>query len=80
MLSLVQQKPLSLRLKNFLLWMANKFGREEDEGVLIDASITHQEIAEVLNTTRVTITRLFAEFEQRGVISRKGRRISLLKK
>lgn len=80
MLSLVQQKPLSLRLKNFLLWMANKFGREEDEGVLIDASITHQEIAEALNTTRVTITRLFSEFEQEGIIARRGRRISLLKK
>lgn len=61
MIGLVQQKPLSLRLNNFLLWMADKFGREEDGGIVIDAFITHQEIGEALNTTRVTITRLFSE-------------------
>lgn len=79
LLGLVQQKPLSIRLKNFLLWMGDKFGYEEENGILIDTSITHQEIAEALNTTRVTVTRLLAEFEQRGIILRRGRRISLLK-
>jgi len=38
----------------FLLWLSNKFGRELKQGKLIELVITHQEIADVLNTTRVT--------------------------
>jgi len=77
LLSIVHLKPISLRLWKFLLWLSEKFGRNVDQDKVIDLNITHQEIAEVLNTTRVTITRLLQQFEEEGLLLRYKRRIIL---
>ncbi len=78
LLSIVHTKPMSLRLGKFLLWLSEKFGRDVEQGKLIDLNITHQEISEVLNTTRVTVTRLLQQFEEQGDLLRYKRRIILL--
>jgi len=77
LLAIVHRKPISLRLWQFLVWLSEKFGRDVEQGKLIDLNITHQEIAEVLNTTRVTITRLLQQFEEEGTLLRHTRRIIL---
>ncbi len=43
LLSIVHRKPMSLRLWQFLLWLSEKFGREVEQGKLLDLHITHQE-------------------------------------
>ncbi|MBD2559414.1 Crp/Fnr family transcriptional regulator [Nostoc sp. UIC 10607] len=77
LLSIVHRKPISLRLWQFLVWLSKKFGRDVDKGKLIDLNITHQDIAEVLNTTRVTVTRILQQFEEEGTVFRHKRRIIL---
>lgn len=77
LLSIVHRKPVALRLWQFLVWLSEKFGRDLEQGRLIELYITHQEIAEVLNTTRVTVTRLLQQFEVEGVLVRYKRRIIL---
>ncbi|MDZ8093395.1 MAG: Crp/Fnr family transcriptional regulator [Nostoc sp. DedQUE05] len=77
LLSIVHQKPISLRLWQFLVWLSEKFGRDVDKGKLIDLNVTHQDIAEVLNTTRVTVTRLLQQLEEEGTVLRHKRRIIL---
>ncbi len=77
LLSIVHQKPTSLRLWKFLIWLSEKFGRNLDKGRLIDLYVTHQDIAEVLNTTRVTVTRLIQKFEEEGKLLRHKRSIIL---
>ncbi|MBD2447258.1 Crp/Fnr family transcriptional regulator [Nostoc sp. FACHB-152] len=77
LLSIVHLKPISLRLWKFLVWLSDKFGRNIERDKVIDINITHQEIAEVLNTTRVTITRLLQQFEEEGVLLRYKRQIIL---
>ncbi|MBD2776429.1 Crp/Fnr family transcriptional regulator [Iningainema tapete] len=77
LLSIVHRKPISLRLWQFLIWLSEKFGRNVEQGRLIDLNVTHQEMAEVLNTTRVTVTRLLQEFEEQGTLLRYKRRIIL---
>ena len=62
-----------------LSWLAKKFGREVETGHLIDLRSTHQEIAEMLGTTRVTITRTLIQFEQQGLIHRLPLRRIVLK-
>lgn len=57
-------------LIKLLTWLAKKFGRVVETGQLIDLRLTHQDIAEILGTTRVTITRTLSQFEQQGVIHR----------
>ncbi|OUL29409.1 replication/maintenance protein [Nostoc sp. T09] len=77
LLSIVHRKPISQRLWQFLVWLSEKFGREVEDGKLLALNVTHQEIAEVLNTTRVTITRLLQQFEEEGQILRNKRRMIL---
>jgi CRP-like cAMP-binding protein len=77
LLSIVHRKPIALRLWYFLLWLSEKFGCEVEHGKLVDLNITHQEIAEVLNTTRVTVTRLLQQFEEEGKLFRQKRRMIL---
>ncbi|MBW4690642.1 MAG: Crp/Fnr family transcriptional regulator [Lyngbya sp. HA4199-MV5] len=60
-------------------WLAKKFGREVETGHLIDLRLTHQDIAEMLGTTRVTITRTLSQFEQQGLIHRLPLRRIVLK-
>lgn len=77
LLSIVHRKPISLRLWQFLVWLSEKFGRDVEKGKLIELNVTHQEMAEVLNTTRVTVTRLLQQFEDEGNLLRHKRRIIL---
>lgn len=77
LLSIVHRKPVSLRLWQFLLWLAQKFGRDVDKGRLIDLGVTHQEMAEVINTTRVSVTRMLQQFEEEGMLIRHQRRLIL---
>lgn len=55
-----------------LTWLAKKFGSEVDKGHLIDLGLTHQDIAELLGITRVTVTRTLGSLEQQGVIQRQS--------
>lgn len=75
LLSIIHRKPVSLRLWQFLNWLSQKFGRQVDSGQLIDITITHQEIAEVINTTRVSVTRMLQQFEQEGILLRHQRQL-----
>lgn len=77
LLSIIHRKPVSLRLWQFLIWLSQKFGRDVDRGRLIDIGVTHQEMAEVINTTRVSVTRMLQQFEEEGRLKRHQRRLIL---
>lgn len=77
LLSIVHQNPISLRLWQFLVWLGQKFGCDVEQGRLIDLWLTHQEIAEVINTTRVSVTRILQQFESEGILLRHQRRFIL---
>jgi CRP-like cAMP-binding protein len=63
-------KTVEVMLIKLLAWLAKKFGRQVENGHLIDLQLTHQDIAEMLNSTRVTITRILMNLEERGLIDR----------
>jgi CRP-like cAMP-binding protein len=56
------------RLLRFLNWLAERFGDRVEGGRLIRVRLTHQEIAESIGATRVTITRELSELERQGKI------------
>jgi len=67
-------------LAQLLQWLGAKFGRDVSAGYLIDLRLTHQELAEAIGTTRVTVTRLLKLFEQEKLISRIRGHIVILPK
>lgn len=78
LLCIIRSERMYQRLLKILIWLAQKFGREVKQGQLIELRLTHQELAEVAGTTRVTVTRLLNQFEQEGKISRPYRHCILL--
>ncbi len=58
------------KLMNHLGWIARKFGCDIPEGRAIDLRLTHQELAELVGTTRVTVTRLLGELEKEELLYR----------
>lgn len=57
------------RIISFLLTMGQRFGRQTDEGLLIDAPLRHQDIASSVNATRETTSRELAALERKGLLS-----------
>ena len=57
------------RIARALTRLARQAGRRTGDGVLIDLALTRQDIAEMTGTTRFTISRTLAEWEQRGIVS-----------
>ncbi|MGF1604299.1 MAG: Crp/Fnr family transcriptional regulator [Thermosynechococcaceae cyanobacterium] len=62
------------RFRTFLHWLAEKLGQHSGEECFIPLPLTHQDIAEVIDSSRVTVTRLIGQFEREGTLSwsRKG--------
>jgi CRP-like cAMP-binding protein len=50
----------------------------DSRGIIIDLKITHQEIAEMVGTSRETVTRTLARLQKNGIIQMENRRIVLL--
>lgn len=79
LLCIVRQERVHHRLLQLFVWLAHKFGRAVELGQLIDLHLTHQSLAETIGTTRVTVTRLLAKFEQQGIVRRQNRHFILLR-
>jgi CRP-like cAMP-binding protein len=63
-------KKVETMLIKLLAWLSHKFGSEVEQGRLIDMRLTHEDLAELIGSTRVTITRILGQFEQEGLIDR----------
>lgn len=56
------------RLARVLLRLVRQVGRKVDEGVLIDLSVSQQDLAEMSGTTLYTVSRTFSQWEKQGLI------------
>ncbi len=61
------------RLLQFACWLAESFGQPTGYGRLITVRLTHQEIAETIGTSRVTVTRFIKHLEAKGLLRWSGR-------
>jgi CRP/FNR family transcriptional regulator len=61
----------SEKLARMLLELAAE-GEQTKEGVRVKLSLTHEEIAQVIGTSRETVTRLLANFRRRQMATLKG--------
>lgn len=71
-----QTEALLIRL---LAWLAKRFGRQIEQGQLIDLRLTHQDLADLVGLTRVTVTRVLNDLEQQGFIQRRRRQAIVFK-
>jgi CRP/FNR family transcriptional regulator, nitrogen oxide reductase regulator len=67
------------RVAHALLRLARQVGRQTDRGLLIDLSLSRQDIAEMTGTTMFTASRLLSAWEQQGIIESGRERVVILK-
>lgn len=79
LMTIKQYRPVNTALMELLKWLGSKFGHSTKNGISIELRLTHQQIAETLGITRVTVTRLLNTFEQEGSIDRSSNAKIILK-
>ncbi len=57
------------RLRSLLVQLAQDFGQVGPNGVRIKVRLTHHQLATIIGTTRVTVTRLLRDFKAEGWLS-----------
>ena len=71
-------KSANAKVASLLISLGNQYGKEHKNGVLINYSITHQEIGNIIATTRETVSYAFMEFRHLGLIDTVKRRTLIL--
>lgn len=66
------------RLASQILHFSKQFGEKTERGILINISLTHQEYADLLGASRVTVTKTLNLFQSEGVIDTVNRRILVI--
>ena len=69
--------PSERRLAKVLLGIAEKLGVPEGEYLKLDQKISHEELSQIVGTTRPRITAFIQGFRQQGLIVTVGRAISV---
>ena len=66
LLKIVHCRQTEQRLLHFVCWLARRFGKPTPAGIAVSIRLTHQDIADAIATTRVTVTRLLKKVEREG--------------
>jgi len=69
LLAIAGQRRVEDRLQQLLLLMKREIGESVPEGTRLRVRLTHQNLANAIGTTRVTITRLLSKLKSEGAIS-----------
>ena len=65
------EMPVGARVTRALLRLAKRFGQPSDDtqGVKLPLALTHEDLADLTGSSRVTITRILGELRNEGVLS-----------
>jgi hypothetical protein len=69
LLAIAGLKRIEDRLSALLYLLKQNFGKEENEKIRLCCRFTHQNLADTIGSTRVTITRLMKDFQTQGWLS-----------
>ena len=70
-------REVSARLARLLLNLGERFGETTGSGTLINVRLTHQDLANMIVSTREAVSKVMSEFQRLGLIEVRNRRIRL---
>jgi CRP/FNR family transcriptional regulator, cyclic AMP receptor protein len=70
-------KDVGSKLAELLLRLGSEHGVEHRRGLVLGLKITHQEMANLIGSTRETVSLTLSQFKRKGYIHTEGRRIIL---
>jgi CRP-like cAMP-binding protein len=79
LLAIAGEHPIEDRLRLLLQFLGRELGQEMDRGVRLSVRLTHEQIASLAVTTRVSVTRIFIEFRKEGWLEVDAKRHLLIR-
>jgi len=70
--------PFRDRLQWILQHLASRFGVRDSRGILLTPELSHDDLAEMIASSRPMVSRLVAEFIERGELARQGKHYILI--
>jgi CRP/FNR family transcriptional regulator, global nitrogen regulator len=70
-------REVSARLATLLLHLADRFGETNGSGTVLNVRLTHQDLANMIVSTREAVSKVMSEFQRDGLIEVRNRRISV---
>lgn len=68
LIQMLGTRTVSERLRQLLLILADTHGRHESKGIVIDRTITYEQIATIVGATRQWVTQSLEKMQQEGVL------------
>lgn len=68
-LAMVGYRRVEDRLRHLLVLLKRELGQPSGSGVRLSVRLTHQQLANAIGTTRVTVTRLLSQLQEEGWLS-----------
>ena len=65
------------RVSKALLDLAERFGRQTDEGILVNHDLTQEELAQLVGASRETVNKALADFASRGWLRLEPRSVTI---
>lgn len=76
----LSSKNVQERLVRFILNLASQIGRKRKEGIIINLTLTHEQIAQMIASSRQTVTLMINDLECRHLIKKTRKQIIILDK
>ena len=73
-------REVSTRLATLLLNLGARFGESTGRGMVLDVRLTHQDLANMIASTREAVSKVMSEFQRDGSTEVQNRKIVLLDK
>ena len=70
-------REVSARLATLLLKLGERFGESDGSGVVLSVRLTHQELANMIASTREAVSKVMSEFQRDGTIEVQNRKITI---
>ena len=70
-------REVSARLATLLSNLGERFGEPDGTGTLLNVRLTHQDLANMIFSTREAVSKVMSEFQREGLIEVRRRRISI---
>ena len=68
-------KDSSARVAGLLIFLADKYGKQKKDNIILDISLTQQELASMIGSSRETVSRALGEFENKDLIKTSRKKI-----
>jgi CRP-like cAMP-binding protein len=70
-------REVSARLTTLLLNLGDRFGEVDGSGMVLNVRLTHQDLANMIFSTREAVSKVMSEFQRDGLIEVRNRKIAI---